>query len=390
VLRGVDLAAGCIDRLCPAALDELISVDMRPGDVCAAYGGGSLLQAAVETLWLPYVQSPAALPHALASLRVLLAHAQPGDWLIEGPASVHSTLCCAAFISNPAVSHAVLDAIVASPGSFPAHAVVASPGILQIALQKSTPAFVQALLAAGADPNAPAPMRSYADTTSMMRPLQALVVESPSGDPRDFGAKLRLLLDAGADLEATNDSGRTALVEAAVSKRPTAFDALLATGAQATALRINCGPDAAHFNTVLHQLAVSSDVSLITRVLATRALDVDVRAGPAPTWRRFTPLHMAAAGDAPRAVSVLLAGGASLTATDADGMTALQVAIDRSSAQAARPLVEATPRAARARHAREAARAVAARARNAAARPGDAVAAAKLAAARAIAALLAA
>jgi hypothetical protein len=71
-------------------------------------------------------------------------------------------------------------------------------------------------------------------------------------------------------------------------------------------------------------------------------------------------------------------------------MTALQVAIDRSCAQAARPLVEATPVAARARAAREAARVVAARARNAAARPGDVDATAKLAAARAIAALLAA
>ena len=172
-----------------------------------------------------------------------------------------------------------------------------------------------------------------------------------------------------------------------MSKRPAAFDALLAAGAQASALRLNCGADPAHFNTVLLQLAAKDDASLITRVLATRALDVDVRAGPAPSWRRFTPLHMAAASDAPRAVSALLAGGASLTATTADGLTALQVAIDCSCAQAARPLVEATPVAARVRASREAARAVAARARDAAARPGDVDAAAKLAAARAIAAL---
>ena len=120
-----------------------------------------------------------------------------------------------------------------------------------------------------------------------------------------------------------------------------------------------------------------------------RQLDVDVRAGPAPSWRRFTPLHTAASYDAPRAVSALLAGGASLTATDADGMTALQVALERSRAQAAWPLVEATPVAARERAAREA-HTVAARERDAAARPGDVDATAKLAAARAIAALLAA
>ena len=136
---GADLAVSCIDRLCPAALDQLLSAGVRPGDVSVAYGL-SLLQVAVGALLLPYVQSPAALPHALASLRVLLAYLLPGDWLV-GPASAKLPLHRAAAISNPAVSHAVLDAIVSSPGGFPAHAVAASPGILQLALQKSTPAF---------------------------------------------------------------------------------------------------------------------------------------------------------------------------------------------------------------------------------------------------------
>jgi hypothetical protein len=384
-----NLATDCIDRLCPAALDQLLSAGVRPGDVSVVYGG-SLLQAAAATLLHPYAQSPAALPHALASLRVVLAHAQPGDWLVKGSVEEHLPLFTATGISNPAVSQAVLDAIVASPGGFPAHAVAASPSIVLHALHRSKPAFVLALLAAGADPNAPAPMRLYDDTTSMMRPLHSLVIGNLSDDPRDFGAKLRLLLDAGVDLEATIESGRTALVEAAVNKRPAAFDALLVAGAQASALRFNCGSDAARFNTVLHQLAGSNDAPLITRVLATRVLDVDVRAGPAPTWRRFTPLHTAAYLDAPRAVSALLAGGASLMATNADGMPALQVAIDRSCAQAARPLVEATPVTARARAARDAAYVLAVRARDAAARPGDVDATVKLAAARAIAALLAA
>jgi hypothetical protein len=70
-------------------------------------------------------------------------------------------------------------------------------------------------------------------------------------------------------------------------------------------------------------------------------------------------------------------------------MTALQLAITFSSAKAARPLVEATPRAARARYAREAALARARVAAAAAAQPGDATAAAKLAAVREIVALLA-
>ena len=140
---------------------------------------------------------------------------------------------------------------------------------------------------------------------------------------------------------------------------------------------------------MLHELAFKNNAALITRVLATGVLDVDVRAGPSNGCMRRTPLHFAADKDAPLAVSALLAGGASLTATDAGGMNALQLAIDYSSAKAARLLVAATPRAARARHQREAARVVAACVSKAAARPGDATLAATLAAVREVAALLA-
>jgi hypothetical protein len=160
-------------------------------------------------------------------------------------------------------------------------------------------------------------------------------------------------------------------------------------GARVSVLRVNTGPDAARFATVLHHVAGKNFAAIIPRVLATGVLDVDVRAGPAAGCERCTPLHMAAMHDAPLAVSALLAGGASLSATDARSYNALQLAISCSSAKAARPLVEATPRAARARYQREAAAVVAERVRDAAARPGDAAAAAKLAAARAIAALLA-
>ena len=141
------------------------------------------------------------------------------------------------------------------------------------------------------------------------------------------------------------------------------------------------------FKTVLHEMAAHNNAAIIQRVLATGMLDVDVRAGP--DCMRCTPLHMAAMHDAPLAVSTLLAAGASMTATDADGMNALQVAIGASSAKAARPLVEATPRAARPRYQREAAAVVAEWVRRVAARPGDVAEAARLVATRAIAALLA-
>jgi hypothetical protein len=314
---------------------------------------------------------------------MLLAHARPSDWLV-GPVDKPLPLHRAAFIPDPVTTQALLGVIFESPGGFPAHAVAASPGILHQALQTSTASFVAALLAAGADPTA-LDVKGDSDLTG--QPLHALAVMNLNGDAHDFGDKLRLLLDAGADLEATDGDSWTPLVVAVVNERLGAFDALLAAGARASSLRANFGSNAAGFWTVLHQLAGENNAVLITRVLATGVLEVDVRAGP--DCLRCTPLHYAAMLDTPLAVSALRAGGASLTATEAHGMNALQVVIDCSSAKAARPLVEATPRAARPRYAHEAAAAVAACVRRVAAQPGDAAAAAKLAAARAIVALLA-
>jgi hypothetical protein len=383
VPSGADLALGCIDRLCAAALSALLRAGVQPGAVDTRCGA-TLLQAAMHVLETPYPQSPAARPHALATLRALLAHAQPRDWLttLDLP-----PLQLAVSITQPEVSLAVLDELVASPGGFPAHAVAASPGILHHALQKSTPAFVEALLAAGADAVAPSQARA-AKPGVLSLPLHALATANPRGDPRDFRDKLRLLLDAGADLEATGPAGKTALAIAVGNQRPAAFDVLLAAGAQPRALLCTMDdPDAARAPTVLHFLAEHDDAALIPRVLATRVLDVDARAGA--TLGHFTPLHVAAASDAPRSVSALLAAGASLAATTAGDMTALQLAIDRSCAKAARPLVEATPPADRPRYAREAAHVIACCARRTAARPSDAAAVAELAAARAVAALLA-
>jgi len=257
---------------------------------------------------------------------------------------------------------------------------------------------VQALLDAGADPT-----RSWLPTSGIVvkplhalvaaivvdQPLHALAAASPSGHGSgpDFDAKLSLMLAAGARLEAMNSCGLTPLAIAAHNERAAAFDALLAAGARASALRVNVNKSSAKYWTVLHSLAAKNYAAMIQRVLATGVLDVDVRAGKA--FNKRTPLHEAASHDAPRAVSALLAAGASLAATDADGLVALELAIAFSSLKVARLLVDATPPAGRARYKRAAVTVVVRCHRAASAAPCDAGAAAKLAAAQAVAALFA-
>ena len=149
-----------------------------PGDMTAA--GRTLLR---EVMWIlaakPYVRSAPLLPAALDVLRMVLARTQPGDWLIGEPSNM--PLAWAAVIPDPAVSTAVLECIVASPGGFPVHAVAASVCALHRALQRSTVGFVQALLDAGADPDGDDLPNSsgYVD-----KPLHAFALASPSGHGR--------------------------------------------------------------------------------------------------------------------------------------------------------------------------------------------------------------
>ena len=170
-----------LQRLCPVALGATLDAGAQPGDVL---NGATILRHALATLAAcSYVWSAHVLPHALESLRLVLARTQPGDWLIGSPGRF--PLECVAGITDPAVSQAVLDCIRASSGGFPAHAVAASVGALHLALQRSTAACVRALLDAGADPNVCDV--SHSDPTET--PLHALAL----GGGCEFDAKLSRL-----------------------------------------------------------------------------------------------------------------------------------------------------------------------------------------------------
>jgi ankyrin repeat protein len=143
---------------------------------------------------------------------------------------------------------------------------------------------VDALLAAGADPNQPS-------TETLLRPLHAAVL---SNDP----STIERLLRGGADPNATNSSGETALHLAAKmdpARGQVAMDTLLAHGAN---------PEAR-----------------------------DVRA--------FTPLHVAAAHDARRVVERYRDANVDLNARSAWGQTPLDVALEHWSDGAADALFAA-------------------------------------------------
>ena len=334
----------CVDRFCPVALEVVMDAGAWPGDQYKA-ASQCVLTSSIGVLRAHrYARSAAVLPHALGSIRLLLARARPGDWLV-GPDCESMPLYELASITDPAVSHAVLDLIAASPGGFPAHAVAASsPAALNMAAHSAPASLVRQLLRAGADANAAHMVHDAAGMSCTRLPLHMLVASNIKCGGVDFEEKLRLLLDAGADVEGANGLGWTPLVAAAMSEFPAAFDALLLAGAKTSALRKTMRLPTGT-QTLLHFLATVDQAVLLERVLATGALGVDARvdARTGPAGNKQTPLHAAAVMDSANAVRVLLAAGASLTAVDENGDDALLMAIRFSAARAARLLVDATP-----------------------------------------------
>ena len=220
----------------------------------------------------------------------------------------------------------------------------AGNSLLVYAAGEKDPRLLQMLLAAGADVNAPNQTGNYA------------LGRAAALGKADY---VRMLLAAGADVNATDGNGDTALISAARAKNPEALQILLAAGAQVnhtnkkgeTALM-----RAAFVGNVPHVamlLAAGADktlrnadgmtaLELITHLFCCNRRRVEEKYPleqeiaytsiychlSGSSSAELTPLMQAVLMNKPKEVSALLASGADVNAASALGRTALMMAAD--------------------------------------------------------------
>ena len=184
--------------------------------------------------------------------------------------------------------------------------------------EQAAPEAVQALLDAGADPGA----RDGEDATALHAAAAA-----------DRAGTVHVLLAAGAEVDARNGSGETPLLRAAGSGGTAALTALVEAGADLEARDSTFTANAA-----MHHAARAESPAAM-RVLAEAGADVDQRAGE--DGDAMTALMQAAGFGArgPETIRTLLDLGASVTATDSGGGTALHWAARWDNAETARLLL---------------------------------------------------
>ena len=165
---------------------------------------------------------------------------------------------------------------------------------------------LELLLRYGADPGQTVPDEG----TLLMTAVKCRYCDSPATK----GELVQLLLDRGAQLEARNDAGRTALLVACENKALDMVRLLLENGADMNA-------SDKHGRSALHLAALKGSPAVVAELLASGAT-VD-----APAWDGHTPLFSAMVMAEQRVVELLLDAGASLGPETQDGMTPLMYAI---------------------------------------------------------------
>jgi ankyrin repeat protein len=220
---------------------------------------------------------------------------------------------------------------------------------LMHAVVENRPDLVRALLAAGADPNRKSGKRGR---TALM-----LACGFPSWLGGIDAGLLQALVDAGAEVNARDSDGQSALQHALGTNEPALLDQLTANGALlsvppghpdllAQSIRASCFASA---KWLVHRGVAVRDAHLLAsaepwepdtellRLLIEHGADPDAHGASGAT-----PLMLAAGADRPELVALLLSLGADPNATDGYGARALHWASRAGSIELARRLYDAT------------------------------------------------
>jgi len=255
------------------------------------------------------------LPRRPLHVAVRAEHEELAKHLIARGAKVNfpdtrgrTVLWDAAALGNAVLAKALLEA-GADPDVFIEHQT--GPGgrpmgrywtVLHMAIDDNRPRIVGSLIDAGAD------LDGSAGPDPRIRPLHLAVKLG-----RTEIAKL--LVAGGADVNAADTWGSTALHRAAACRRPALAGLLAANGADLEARTEHDGA------TPLHSAAVNADRTPVVEAL--------LRAGADPsatTKSGTTPLHLVAGDDNVEAARMLIAKGADVDAQWGDGGTPLHIA----------------------------------------------------------------
>ncbi|TLS29934.1 hypothetical protein PpBr36_03524 [Pyricularia pennisetigena] len=204
---------------------------------------------------------------------------------------------------------------------------------LHAAIESRDPGAVYAMLRSGVDPNL-SRGGGVVMTSASGRPSTTSVVVTPLHRAFSVGCLevAMLLVLAGADLEATNAAGETAVVRAVRCEFPDDFVALCCELGAAVDAPDRAGRSALHYAAGL----VHPDVSCATVLtLAAHGAHLDARDADGRA-----PLHAAVAAGRAEVVRQLVARGADVEAALPGGATPLHLAVLRRNAQVVRVLCE--------------------------------------------------